>query len=49
MFPVTFEEFLKATHSRLFHFYEEITLSEVVDGLIHKGLLEAWYLYLAIG
>lgn len=48
MFPLTFEEFLKAINKRLFDFYQNINIWEVIDELIHKELLKTFYLYLAV-
>lgn len=48
MFPLNFEEFLQAINKRLFDFYKNLDSKKIVEELIHKDLLEIFYLYLAI-
>jgi len=50
MFPINFEEFLKAKDKRLFEFYQNIELNnlEKIDDFFHKKLLEILNIYFLI-
>ena len=49
IFPLTFEEFLKATDAPLFAYYEDIHKEQQIEEIFHNRLLEAYNNYLIIG
>lgn len=49
IFPLTFEEFLEATDSPLFAYYEGIHKEQQIEEIFHNRLLEAYNNYLIIG
>ena len=49
IFPLNFEEFLKATDAPLFAYYEGIHKEQQIEEIFHNRLLEAYNNYLIIG
>lgn len=49
IFPLTFEEFLEATDTPLFTYYEDIHKEQQIEEIFHNRLLEAYNNYLIIG
>ena len=49
IFPLTFDEFLDATDSSLFEYYESIKENEQIEEIFHTRLLEEYNNYLIIG
>lgn len=49
IYPMTFDEFLEATDSGLYAFYEGIQKDQVIEEIFHNHLLEAYNYYLIIG
>ena len=49
IYPLTFDEFLEATDSGLYTFYESIQKNQPIEEIFHNGLLEAYNYYLIIG
>ncbi len=49
IYPLTFDEFLEATDSGLYTFYESIQKNQSIEEIFHNGLLEAYNYYLIIG
>jgi predicted AAA+ superfamily ATPase len=49
IYPLSFEEFLKAAEPDLYGFYERIKMDDIIDGIFHNRLNEAYQKYLIIG
>ncbi len=49
IYPLTFDEFLEATDSGLYDFYESIQKNQSIEEIFHNRLLEAYNYYLIIG
>ena len=49
MYPMTFDEFLEATDSGLYAYYESIEKGQQIEDIFHNRLLEAYNYYLIIG
>ena len=49
IYPLTFDEFLEATDSGLYAFYESIQKNQSIEEIFHNRLLEAFNYYLIIG
>ncbi|MDE6747668.1 MAG: AAA family ATPase [Lachnospiraceae bacterium] len=49
IFPLTFDEFLNATDSALYDYYECIQKEQAIEEIFHNRLLEAYNYYLIIG
>lgn len=49
IYPLTFDEFLEATDSGLYAYYESIQKEQQIEELFHNRLLEAYHYYLIIG
>ena len=49
IYPLTFDEFLEATDSGLYVFYESIRKNQSIEEIFHNRLLEAYNYYLIIG
>ncbi len=49
IFPLTFDEFLNATDSALYAYYERIQKEQLIEEIFHNRLLEAYNYYLIIG
>ena len=49
IFPLGFDEFLEATDSSLFAYYDSIQKEQQIEELFHNRLLEAYNYYLIIG
>ncbi|MDR0311221.1 MAG: AAA family ATPase, partial [Acidobacteriota bacterium] len=49
IYPLSFEEFLEATESGLYGFYEQIKKDDIIDGIFHNRLIESYQKYLIIG
>lgn len=49
IFPLTFDEFLDATDSALYAYYECIQKEQLIEEIFHNRLLEAYNYYLIIG
>ncbi len=49
IYPLTFDEFLEATDSGLYAFYESIRKNQSIEEIFHNRLLEAYNYYLIIG
>ena len=49
IYPLTFDEFLEATDSGLYTFYESVQKNQTIEELFHNRLLEAYNYYLIIG
>ncbi len=49
IYPLTFDEFLDATDSMLYSFYESIQKGQQIEEIFHNRLLEAYNNYLIIG
>lgn len=49
IYPLTFDEFLEATDSGLYAFYESIQKNQPIEEIFHNRLLEAYNYYLIIG
>lgn len=49
LYPLCFDEFLEATDSALFAYYESIQKNQHIEGIFHNRLLEAYSNYLIIG
>lgn len=47
--PLTFEEFLMATDTLLYRYYQSIEKEQHIEELFHKRLLESYHYYLIIG
>lgn len=47
--PLTFAEFLEATDSSLYHFYQNISITNASDNFMHDSFLTAYQKYLIIG
>ena len=49
IYPLTFDEFLEATDSGLYAFYESVQKNQSIEDIFHNRLLEAYNCYLIIG
>lgn len=49
IYPLTFDEFLEATDSGLYAYYESIKKDRQIEEIFHNRLLEAYNYYLIIG
>mgnify|MGYP001774008970 FL=1 len=49
LYPLCFDEFLEATDSALFAYYESIQKNQHIEEIFHNRLLEAYNNYLIIG
>lgn len=49
IYPLTFDEFLEATDSGLYAYYESIEGDQQIEEIFHNRLLEAYNYYLIIG
>lgn len=49
LYPLYFDEFLEATDTSLFAYYESIRKDQVIEEVFHNHLLEAYNNYLIIG
>ena len=49
IYPMTFDEFLEATDSGLYSFYEGVQKDQAIEEIFHNRLLEAYNYYLIIG
>lgn len=49
IYPLTFDEFLEATDSGLYAYYESIEKDQQIEEIFHNRLLEAYNYYLIIG
>ena len=49
IYPLTFDEFLEATDSGLYAYYESIEKGQQIEEIFHNRLLEAYNYYLIIG
>ena len=49
IFPLTFDEFLEATDSSLFDYYQSITKEQMIEEIFHNRLMDAYNNYLIIG
>lgn len=49
IYPLTFNEFLEATDSGLYAYYESIEKDQQIEEIFHNRLLEAYNYYLIIG
>ena len=49
IYPLTFDEFLEATDSGLYAFYESVRKNQPIEEIFHNRLLEAYNYYLIIG
>ena len=49
IYPLTFEEFLKATDPALYAYYDSIQKEQQIEEIFHSRLLEAYNNYLIIG
>ena len=49
IYPLTFDEFLEATDSGLYAYYESIEKGQQIEDIFHNRLLEAYNYYLIIG
>ena len=49
IFPLTFDEFLNATDSALYAYYECIQKEQAIEDIFHNRLLEVYNYYLIIG
>lgn len=49
LYPLTFDEFLNATDSILYAYYESIQKGQQIEDIFHNRLLEAYHHYLIIG
>ncbi len=49
IYPLTFDEFLEATDSGLYAFYENVKKNQSIEEIFHNRLLEAYNYYLIIG
>lgn len=49
IYPLTFDEFLEATDSGLYAYYESIEKDRQIEEIFHNRLLEAYNYYLIIG
>lgn len=49
IYPLTFDEFLEATDSGLYAYYERIKKDQQIEEIFHNRLLEAYNYYLIIG
>ena len=49
IYPLTFDEFLEATDSGLYAYYESIQKDQQIEEIFHNRLLEAYNYYLIIG
>ncbi len=49
IYPLTFDEFLEATDSGLYAFYESIRKNQSIEEIFHNRLLETYNYYLIIG
>lgn len=49
IYPLTFDEFLEATDSSLYAYYEGIQREQQIEEIFHNRLLEAYNFYLIIG
>ena len=49
IYPLTFDEFLEATDSGLYAYYENIEKDQQIEEIFHNRLLEAYNYYLIIG
>lgn len=49
IYPLTFDEFLEATDSGLYAYYQSIQKEQPIEELFHNRLLEAYRYYLIIG
>ena len=49
IYPLTFDEFLAATDSALYTYYESIQKEQQIEEIFHNRLLEAYNYYLIIG
>ena len=49
IYPLTFDEYLEATDSGLYAFYESVRKNQSIEEIFHNRLLEAYNYYLIIG
>lgn len=49
IYPLTFDEFLEATDSGLYAYYQSVQKEQPIEELFHNRLLEAYHYYLIIG
>ncbi len=49
VFPLTFDEFLEATDTTLFHYYASIEKNQTIEEIFHNRLLDVYNNYLIIG
>jgi hypothetical protein len=49
IYPLTFDEFLHATDSSLYAYYQSIQKEQTIEEIFHNRLLEAYNYYLIIG
>ena len=49
LYPLTFDEFLEATDSALYAYYNSITKGQQIEEIFHNRLLEVYNSYLIIG
>lgn len=49
IYPLAFDEFLEATDESLYAYYSSIQKEQLIEGIFHNRLLEAYNYYLIIG